>query len=121
MLTTADLHYIVMAAAEGGGKSGGGGGQDLWSSLLSLAPIVLIVIVFFWLMNRSQRKKQEQREEMLSNLEVGDRVVTIGGIYGKIVEIEDETFVLRVNDEKDIKITVSRSGVSGKQEDEEGE
>ena len=121
MLTTVDLHNIVMAAAEGGGNSGGGGGQDLWGSLLSLAPIVLIVVVFFWLMNRSQRKKQEQREDMLSSLQRGDRVVTIGGIYGKIVEIRDESFVLRVNDEKDIKITVSRNGISGKQEDEESD
>jgi len=118
MLTTADLNYLVVAAAEGGGN---GGGQGLWGSLLSLAPIVLIVIVFFWLMNRSQRKKEEKREKMLSSLERGDRVVTIGGIHGKIVEIQDDCFVLRINDEKDIKITISRSGISGRQDEEKEE
>ena len=111
--------YCVLAAANGSGGSGNGGGG--WATLWQLAPFVAIVVIFFWLMNRSQRKKQEEREQMLDSIEPGDRVVTIGGIYGKVVEKEDDRFVLRINDEKDIKITISRGGLSGLQEDEEEE
>ena len=51
---------------------------------------------------------------MLDTIQARDRVVTMGGIHGRVVSIKQDTFVLRVDEEKDVKITVSRSGVSRK-------
>lgn len=100
--------FVVLAQA-GGGKQPGP-----MDALMSFAPIILIVIAFFWLMSRSQRKKERRREEMLASIRIKDKVVTIGGIHGRVVTVKEDEFVLCVDDQKDVKITVSRSAVSRK-------
>ncbi|MGE5606570.1 MAG: preprotein translocase subunit YajC [Bacteroidota bacterium] len=67
----------------------------------------LIFVVFWFLMIMPQRKQQKQRNAMLSNLKKGDKVVTIGGIHGEIVEFDDEDLKLRVADKVEIKFTRS--------------
>jgi preprotein translocase YajC subunit len=52
---------------------------------------------------------------------VGDDVVSIGGIRGRVTQITDDTFVIRVNDEKDIKMTFNKGAISGKVGDEKQE
>lgn len=59
-----------------------------------LAPLVLMVAIFYFLLIRPQRKKDKALREMISNLKVGDKVASIGGINGKIVRIKDDVFVL---------------------------
>ena len=124
-MTLAELMCTVIAAggqAGGGGNGGdGGGGGSLFTQLGGLIPVLLIVIVFFWLMNRSQKKKEQQREEMLDSIQVKDDVVTIGGIHGRVVTMEDDALQLRVDKEKDVKIWVSRNGISGKRGEQEEE
>ena len=61
------------------------------SILFTFAPMVLIFVVFWFLMIRPQRKKDKQVKEMLNNLKAGDRICTIGGIYGTITGIQDDT------------------------------
>jgi preprotein translocase subunit YajC len=110
---------LILAGAQ---QNGGGSPQQapgLIDMLKSFAPFLIIIVVFMWLMSRSQKKKEQKREEMLSNIKAKDRVVTVGGIRGKVVSVQDDTFVLRVDDEKDVKITISRNGISGKVGDEE--
>lgn len=62
----------------------------------SLLPMILIFVVFYFLMIRPQRKKDKQVKEMLANLKKDDRICTIGGIYGTIVNIKDDTVTLAV-------------------------
>ena len=62
----------------------------------SLLPMIIIFVVFYFLMIRPQRKKDKQVKEMLNNLKKDDRVCTIGGIYGTIVNIKDDTVTLAV-------------------------
>ena len=59
-------------------------------------PMILIVVVFWLFLIRPQRKKDKKVKEMLNNLKSGDRVTTIGGIYGTIVSIKDDTITLAV-------------------------
>ena len=66
------------------------------SLLFTFAPMVLIFVVFWFLMIRPQRKKDKQVKEMLNNLKAGDRICTIGGIYGTITGIQDDTIKLAV-------------------------
>ena len=64
--------------------------------IVSLLPMILIFVVFYFMLIRPQRKKDKKIKEMLDNLKVSDRICTIGGIYGTIVGIKDDTVTLSV-------------------------
>ena len=68
--------------------------------LSTFVPMVLIVVVFWLFLIRPQRKKDKKIKEMLAALKVGDRVCTIGGIYGTIVRIKDEVLTIEVGEQK---------------------
>lgn len=68
--------------------------------LTTFLPMVLIVVVFWLFLIRPQRKKDKKIKEMLAALKVGDRVCTIGGIYGTIASIKDDTITLYVGAQK---------------------
>ena len=78
--------------------------------LLGMAPFIIIVVVMFFLMYRSQKKEQKRRQEMIDNTKKGDTVLTIGGIYGEIVEIHEDRFILKVAD--GVKIAVAKTAVA---------
>ena len=80
------------AVAEGEMPAGAG----LLGTLISLLPMILIFVVFYFMLIRPQRKKEKKVQEMLNALKVGDRVNTIGGIFGTITAIKDDTLELSV-------------------------
>lgn len=67
--------------------------------LTTMLPMVLIVAVFYFMMIRPQRKKDKKVKEMLNNLKAGDRICTIGGIYGTIKSLRDDDVTLNVGRE----------------------
>ena len=75
--------------------------------------LVLYFVVFFgimyFLMIRPQQKQQKQRQAMLSSLHVNDKVVTTGGIYGKITKVKEKTIMLKVADK--VEIEVAKAGI----------
>ncbi len=73
-------------------------------------PFVLMFAVFYFLLIRPQQKKQKQRTSMLNQLKKGDKISTIGGLHGTVVELTDDTVVLRVNDTT--KMTFERSAIN---------
>lgn len=73
-------------------------------------PLILIVVVFYFFMIRPQMKKQKELKKFRENLQVGDKVVTIGGIHGKILEVADTTVLLSC--ESSTKLRVEKSAVS---------
>lgn len=75
-----------------------------------LVPLVIMFAVFYFLLIRPQKKKQQTRNNMLNALQKGDKIVTIGGLHGKILELADDTVVLLVNDAT--KLTFDRSAIS---------
>ena len=74
-------------------------GGEVVSLIVSMLPMVLIFVVFYFFMIRPQKKKDKQIKDMLANLKKGDRVCTIGGIYGTIVNIKDDTVTLSIGKE----------------------
>lgn len=79
----------------------------IWTMIL---PFVLMFVVFYFLLIRPQQKRQKTRNQMLTAIKKGDKVVTIGGIHGTIVELNIDTVVLLVNDAT--KLTFERSAVN---------
>ncbi len=73
-----------------------GAAATIVSLVGSLLPMILIFVVFYFMLIRPQRKKDKQVKEMLNNLKKGDRICTIGGIYGTIMNIKDDTITLAV-------------------------
>ncbi|MCI7716813.1 preprotein translocase subunit YajC [uncultured Mitsuokella sp.] len=73
-------------------------------------PIVVMIAIFYFLLYRPQKKQQNCRRAMLDNLKKGDQVITIGGIYGTIVELGDTSLKLKIAD--GVVIEVVRSSVN---------
>ena len=80
---------------------------DTASMLLSLIPLVLIFVVMYFLLIRPQRKKDKEQQQMRNNLEVGDEVVTIGGIIGMVVSLKEDNVVIETAGERN-KIRIKR-------------
>ena len=71
-----------------------GGDASFLSSVGPFLPFGLIIILFYFLIIRPQNKQQKQRELMLKNLKQSDKILTNGGIIGKIIEIKQEDIIL---------------------------
>jgi len=78
--------------------------------IMQFLPIVLIIVVFYFFMIRPQMKKAKDQKKFVDELKKGDKVVTTAGIHGKIVDMNDTTFVLEV--EGGTKIRFDKSAVS---------
>ena len=91
------------------------GAASIISLIGSLLPMILIFVVFYFFLIRPQRKKDKQVKEMLANLKVGDRVCTIGGIYGTIVNIKDDTISLAVGKDN-VNLVFARWGIRSVEE-----
>ena len=78
---------------------------------IQILGIVLIFVILYMLMIRPQRKKERAVNEMRNSLKVGDEITTIGGIKAKIVNVKDETLVIKVGADN-VKLEVTRWAVS---------
>ena len=87
----------------------------------AILPWVLIFGVFWFFLIRPQRKQQKEHEDMLNNLEVGDRIVTIGGIKGKIIKLKDNNIRLRISSNVDIDVVQKAIARLDESEEEEVE
>ncbi len=88
------------------GTPAAGGG----SALSSLFPLVLIIVVFYFFMIRPQLKKSKDQKKFRENIAKGDKIVTIGGIHGKIVDVQEKTFLIEV--EGGHKLKIEKSAIS---------
>ena len=76
---------VTPAYAQGFGV---GGGSEL---LVSLLPFILILVIMYFLVLRPQRQRMKSHQETVSSLRLGDTVVTVGGLIGKIPKVTDDT------------------------------
>jgi len=78
--------------------------------LANLFPIILIFGIFYFLLIRPQQKQKIEYEKMLSSLKKNDEVVTTGGIHGTIINVKDDTFILKIDD--NVKIEINKNAVA---------
>jgi len=88
------------------------GWRDVFGSPMIL--FMVVIVLFFFMMSRSNKRQQREREEMLKAIKAKDDVITVGGLHGRVVQITDDTVVLRIDSDKDVKITITRAAISRK-------
>lgn len=87
------MNYLLMAApAEGA------------NPLMTFMPLLIIIVIFYFFMIRPQVKRQKELRAFRDGLTKGDKVVTTGGIYGKIVEVKDNIVMMQIDNEVTIKV-----------------
>ena len=86
------------------------GSGSMWSSIIMMA---LIIVVFWFFIIRPQRKKDKETAKMRSELQVGDEIVTIGGIIGIIVSMKEDSLVIEAGSDR-AKVRLARWAISGK-------
>lgn len=82
------------------GQSGGNG-------FMSLMPLLLIIVVFYFFFIRPQMKKSKEERKFRENLQKGDKIVTAGGIHGKIIEVQETTVIIEVEGQNRLKVEKS--------------
>jgi preprotein translocase subunit YajC len=97
------MQSILLLAQPSGGEQSGGG----YSMLIFLG---LMILVFYFFMIRPQQKKQKQIQKFRESIKKGDKIVTIGGIHGKIVDVQDTTFTIEISD--NVKVTIEKAAVA---------
>ncbi len=73
-------------------------------------PLILIIVVFYFFMIRPQLKKTKEQKKFRENIKIGDKIVTIGGIHGKISDVQETTFIITV--EGGVKLKIEKSAIS---------
>ena len=93
---------LVLLQAEAGAAQQG----NQWSFWIMM---ILIFVVFYFFMIRPQTKRQKELQKQRESMKKGDKVVTAGGIYGEIKEVQETTFIITIA--KDVTIKVSKDSV----------
>ena len=83
---------------------------EMMAQLSSWGPIVILVLFFYFLLYRPQKQAQKKRDAMLAALKIGDDIITLGGMHGKITALDDKSVTLRVAE--DVNIVFERSAIS---------
>jgi len=92
------MNILLMAGGDGKSSSGGIG---------AFLPIILIIVVFYFFMIRPQSKKNKDLKKFRENLKRGDKIITVGGIHGKILDVGETTFVIETEGQTKLKIEKS--------------
>jgi preprotein translocase subunit YajC len=94
----------LILAQDGGSSSGG---SSSWSFLII---IVLFAFIFYFMLWRPQQKRMKSQMNLIESAKKGDEVVTQGGIYGFITELEDDTMLIEISEGVEIRIAKSSVG-----------
>jgi preprotein translocase subunit YajC len=94
------MNYLLMAQPAPGAEA---------NPIMTFLPLILIIVVFYFFMIRPQMKRQKELAAFRNSIAKGDKVVTTGGIYGKVVEIKDTIVLLQVDD--NVKIRVDKAAI----------
>ena len=89
------------------------------SSYVSILYILALIAILYFLMIRPQQQRQKKQHEMIESLRVNDRVISIGGVYGMIMAIKDNTFIIKIADA--VQIEMEKNAIGRKISEDEDE
>lgn len=98
---------IAYAMGQAGGTAASGGGGLLATPLV---PIVLMLAIMWFFLIRPQQKKQKEHKQMIDNLKKGDRIITSGGLYGRVTGVAESTLTVEIADKVRVKISRGHVG-----------
>ena len=105
------LNLISNAYAMGPAPQGSsGGGDPIMGLAASILPLILILVVFYFLLIRPQQKRAKEHRQMLDNLKRGDKVITVGGVYGVVESVNPNTVVLKIAE--NVKVKFSKQSIA---------
>lgn len=84
--------------------------------IMTFLPLILIVVVFYFFMIRPQVKKTKEAKKFREALKKGDRIITIGGVHGKIIDVQETTFIIETEGQGRLKIEKSAVATSTQME-----
>jgi preprotein translocase subunit YajC len=96
------LFYLYFMAQPAGGSGSA-------NPLVTFLPLILVFVVFYFFMIRPQMRKQKELTNYRNSLKKGDKVITTGGIYGRVLEVKDNTVVVDVGG--DVKLKIDKSAL----------
>ena len=92
--------------------------NDVIQTLTAVWPFLLMGLIFYFMLYKPQKKEQQKRARMLSALKKGDKVITVGGMYGVVTAIDDKKIVLKVADKVEIEfVKTAVNQVEGRSEE----
>jgi preprotein translocase subunit YajC len=111
---------LIVAAKDAPKDTANGGGGPLGGLGGILLPLLFIGVIFYFLMIRPQQKQRREQHAMIDSLRRGDKVVTLGGLHGRIEGLKDKVVVLKVAE--NVKIEIEKASVArvvSRRDDEE--
>ena len=78
--------------------------------IATFLPLVLIFVVFYFFIIRPQRKKEDDRKKMVEAVKKGDKVITIGGLYGNVTQVDDTSLLVQVD--TNVKLRIEKTAVA---------
>ena len=102
MEITLNIFHFIAMAPQGQGQGGG-----LFGTLIMFA---LIILIFYFMILRPQQKRQKERDKMLSSVEKGDKIISVGGVHGTVVGLEEKTLLVQIAD--NVKVKLEKSAIS---------
>ena len=96
---------IAYAMGQGGaGAPGGSGG------FASFIPLILMFVIFYFLLIRPQQKKTKEHRQMVDNLKTGDRIITSGGLHGRVTGVTESALTVEIAEK--VRVKVNRASVT---------
>ncbi len=117
--TVTENQQQTSEVATTGADPNSGVAQRPKSPLMTFAPIILIFVVMYFILFRGPRKKQQQHKQMVQALERNDKVRTIGGILGTVIDVKENEVTLKVDESNNTKIKVLPSAIATNMSKEE--
>jgi preprotein translocase subunit YajC len=89
--------------------AGGAGGEGA-GGFAGFIPLILMFVIFYFLLIRPQQKRTKEHRQMVSNLKKGDRIITSGGLHGRITGMDESTLTVEIADK--VRVKVARGNVA---------
>ena len=102
------MYFLLDTASNTSSQAAQGG---LMSSLGMFIPLILMFVVMYFFMIRPQKKREKEVQDMRSNLQIGDEVVTTGGIIGIVASLKEDTVVIETGSDRS-KVRIAKWAVA---------